>query len=104
MTGDVTAFDGSILYLPIQLPQVGAGVMGTGLRGSSPISEGGCAPLVGAQPCCPLWCHLSCPQLVTLKAQRRSDGQEVTLSIQHTKVLEPSSELCVPFYNVLFRR
>uniref|UniRef100_A0A8B9FUK3 Piwi-like protein 2 n=1 Tax=Amazona collaria TaxID=241587 RepID=A0A8B9FUK3_9PSIT len=63
VTGDVTAFDGSILFLPIQLPQ-----------------------------------------LVTLKVQRRSDGEEVTITIQITKVLEPSSNLCIPFYNVVFRR
>ncbi|XP_057268584.1 piwi-like protein 2 [Pezoporus wallicus] len=61
--GDVMAFDGFILFLPIQLPQ-----------------------------------------LVTLKVQRRSDGEEVTISIQITKVLEPSSDLCIPFYNVVFRR
>ncbi|KAM9252529.1 piwi-like protein 2 [Cariama cristata] len=63
VTGDVTAFDGSILYLPIQLPQP-----------------------------------------VSLKAQRRSDGEEVAITIQITKVLEPSSDLCIPFYNVVFRR
>ncbi|KAM8990248.1 piwi-like protein 2 [Ara ararauna] len=63
VTGDVTAFDGSILFLPIRLPQ-----------------------------------------LVTLKVQRRSDGEEVTITIQMTKVLEPSSDLCIPFYNVVFRR
>ncbi|KAM6040380.1 piwi-like protein 2 [Chlamydotis macqueenii] len=63
VTGDVTAFDGSILYLPIQLPQP-----------------------------------------VNLKAQRRSDGEEIAITIQITKVLEPSSDLCVPFYNVVFRR
>uniref|UniRef100_A0A8V5H178 Piwi-like protein 2 n=1 Tax=Melopsittacus undulatus TaxID=13146 RepID=A0A8V5H178_MELUD len=61
--GDVMAFDGSILFLPIQLPQ-----------------------------------------LLTLRVQRRSDGQDVTISIQSTKVLEPSSDLCIPFYNVVFRR
>ncbi|XP_009638940.1 piwi-like protein 2 [Egretta garzetta] len=63
VTGDVTAFDGSILYLPILLPQT-----------------------------------------VSLKAQRRSDGEEITITIQITKVLEPSSDLCIPFYNVVFRR
>ncbi|XP_061205616.1 piwi-like protein 2 [Neopsephotus bourkii] len=61
--GDVMAFDGVILFLPIQLLQ-----------------------------------------LLTLKVQRRSDGEEVTISIQLTKVLEPSSDLCIPFYNVVFRR
>ncbi|KAM6191329.1 piwi-like protein 2 [Sarcoramphus papa] len=63
VTGDVTAFDGSILYLPILLPQP-----------------------------------------VSLKAQRRSDGEEIAITIQITKVLEPSSDLCIPFYNVVFRR
>ncbi|XP_049686573.1 piwi-like protein 2 isoform X2 [Accipiter gentilis] len=63
VTGNVTAFDGSILYLPILLPQV-----------------------------------------VSLKAQRRSDREEITITIQITKVLEPSSDLCIPFYNVVFRR
>ncbi|XP_065515119.1 piwi-like protein 2 isoform X2 [Lathamus discolor] len=61
--GDVMAFDGSILFLPIRLPQ-----------------------------------------LISLKVQRRSDGEEVTIAIQITKVLEPSSHLCIPFYNVVFRR
>nr|XP_038022885.1 piwi-like protein 2 isoform X2 [Anas platyrhynchos] len=63
VTGDVTAFDGSILFLPILLPQP-----------------------------------------VSLKAQRRVDGEEVSVTIQLTKVLEPSSDLCIPFYNVVFRR
>ncbi|KAM9215701.1 piwi-like protein 2 [Leptosomus discolor] len=63
VTGDVTAFDGSILYLPLLLPQP-----------------------------------------VSLKVQRRSDGEEVTITIQKTKVLEPSSDLCIPFYNMVFRR
>ncbi|XP_026723266.1 piwi-like protein 2 [Athene cunicularia] len=63
VTGDVTAFDGSILYLPILLPQQ-----------------------------------------VSMKVQRRSDGEEITITIQITKILEPSSDLCIPFYNVVFRR
>uniref|UniRef100_A0A8C8ACH3 Piwi-like protein 2 n=1 Tax=Otus sunia TaxID=257818 RepID=A0A8C8ACH3_9STRI len=62
VTGDVTAFDGSILYLPILLPQV------------------------------------------SVKARRKSDGEEITITIQRTKILEPSSDLCIPFYNVVFRR
>uniref|UniRef100_A0A674GVA3 Piwi like RNA-mediated gene silencing 2 n=1 Tax=Taeniopygia guttata TaxID=59729 RepID=A0A674GVA3_TAEGU len=62
VTGDVIAFDGSILFLPIQIPKV------------------------------------------SLKAQRNSDGQEIIISIQMTKILEPSSDLCIPFYNVVFRR
>lgn len=44
------------------------------------------------------------PQPVSLKAQRRADGEEVSITIQLTKVLEPSSDLCIPFYNVVFRR
>ncbi|XP_060643492.2 piwi-like protein 2 [Anolis sagrei] len=63
VTGDVTAFDGYILYLPLRLPP----------------NEG-------------------------LKCQRRTDGSEVTINIQMTKILEPSSDLCIPFYNVVFRR
>ncbi|XP_068030550.1 piwi-like protein 2 isoform X1 [Anomalospiza imberbis] len=62
VTGDVMAFDGSILFLPIQIPKV------------------------------------------SLKAQRNSDGEEIFISIQMTKVLQPSSDLCIPFYNVVFRR
>ncbi|XP_066193197.1 piwi-like protein 2 [Sylvia atricapilla] len=62
VTGDVMAFDGSILFLPIQIPKV------------------------------------------SLKAWRRSDGEEISINIQMTKVLEPSSDLCIPFYNVIFRR
>ncbi|XP_061449297.1 piwi-like protein 2 isoform X3 [Rhineura floridana] len=63
VTGEVTAFDGSILYLPIKLSQN-----------------------------------------VDLKCQRRTDGVEVSLKIQMTKILKPSSDLCIPFYNVVFRR
>ncbi|XP_038016084.1 piwi-like protein 2 [Motacilla alba alba] len=62
VTGDVMAFDGSILFLPIQIPKV------------------------------------------SLKAQRNSDGEEIFVNIQMTKILEPSSDLCIPFYNVVFRR
>lgn len=47
---------------------------------------------------------LLAPQVVSLKAQRRSDREEITITIQITKVLEPSSDLCIPFYNVVFRR
>lgn len=50
-----------------------------------------------------LTCLLA-PQVVSLKAQRRSDREEITITIQITKVLEPSSDLCIPFYNVVFRR
>nr|XP_014130877.2 piwi-like protein 2 [Zonotrichia albicollis] len=56
------AFDGSILFLPIQIPKV------------------------------------------SLKAQNSSDGEEIIINIQMTKILEPSSDLCTPFYNVVFRR
>ncbi|XP_064256402.1 piwi-like protein 2 [Passer domesticus] len=62
VTGDVMAFDGSILFLPIQIPKV------------------------------------------SLKTQRSSDGEEIFINIQMTKILEPSSDLCIPFYNVVFRR
>lgn len=41
---------------------------------------------------------------VSLKTQRSSDGEEIFINIQMTKVLEPSSDLCTPFYNVVFRR
>ncbi|KAG6934493.1 piwi like RNA-mediated protein silencing 2 [Chelydra serpentina] len=63
VTGEVTAFDGSILYLPIKLPQT-----------------------------------------VDLTCQRKTDGAEITIKLQMTKILEPSSDLCIPFYNVVFRR
>ncbi|XP_042332400.1 piwi-like protein 2 [Sceloporus undulatus] len=62
VTGDVTAFDGSILYLPVKLPQVKLD-----------------------------------------KCQRRTDGVEVTVR-SDDKILEPSSDLCIPFYNVVLRR
>ncbi|KAM3659220.1 piwi-like protein 2 [Ammospiza maritima maritima] len=62
VTGDVMAFDGSILFLPIQIPKV------------------------------------------SLKARKSSDGEEIFINIQMTKILEPSSDLCTPFYNVVFRR
>ncbi|XP_053125966.1 piwi-like protein 2 isoform X2 [Hemicordylus capensis] len=63
VTGDVTAFDGTILFLPVKLPQS-----------------------------------------VDLKCQRRTDGIEISVKIQMTKILHPSSDLCIPFYNVVFRR
>uniref|UniRef100_G1S033 Piwi-like protein 2 n=1 Tax=Nomascus leucogenys TaxID=61853 RepID=G1S033_NOMLE len=53
VTGNVTAFDGSILYLPVKLQQT------------------------------------------VLKS---------FIKIQMTKILEPCSDLCIPFYNVVFRR
>ncbi|XP_048657419.1 piwi-like protein 2 isoform X2 [Marmota marmota marmota] len=63
VTGNVTAFDGSILYLPIKLQQV-----------------------------------------LELKSQRKTDDAEISIKIQLTKILEPCSDLCIPFYNVVFRR
>ncbi|XP_062943159.1 piwi-like protein 2 isoform X2 [Cynocephalus volans] len=63
VTGNVTAFDGSILYLPIKLQQV-----------------------------------------LDLKSQRKTDGAAICIKIQLTKILEPCSDLCIPFYNVVFRR
>ncbi|XP_054971970.1 piwi-like protein 2 isoform X4 [Pan paniscus] len=63
VTGNVTAFDGSILYLPVKLQQV-----------------------------------------LELKSQRKTDSAEISIKIQMTKILEPCSDLCIPFYNVVFRR
>ncbi|KAM3924689.1 LOW QUALITY PROTEIN: piwi-like protein 2 [Leptodactylus fuscus] len=63
VTGQVTAFDGSILYLPVKLPRK-----------------------------------------MELESERRTDGQKIKLTIQMTKILEPSSDLCIPFYNVVIRR
>lgn len=62
-TGEVVAFDGSILYLPVKLSDV-----------------------------------------VLLKSVRRTDNEEVQIKIQMTKILPPSSDLCIPFYNVVLRR
>ncbi|KAM3867717.1 piwi-like protein 2 [Diretmus argenteus] len=62
-TGEVVAFDGSILYLPVKLKDV-----------------------------------------VSLKSVRRTDNQEVEITVQMTKILPPSSDLCLPFYNVVLRR
>ncbi|XP_078812582.1 piwi-like protein 2 isoform X1 [Oryzias latipes] len=62
-TGEVIAFDGSILYLPVQLCDV-----------------------------------------VNLKSVRRTDDEEIEITIKMTKVLPPNSDLCIPFYNVVFRR
>ncbi|KAG8574131.1 hypothetical protein GDO81_009061 [Engystomops pustulosus] len=63
VTGKVTAFDGSILYLPVKLEQI-----------------------------------------VELESERRTDAQKIKLTIQMTKILDPSSDLCIPFYNVVIRR
>ncbi|KAM9312009.1 piwi-like protein 2 [Gastrophryne carolinensis] len=63
VTGQVTAFDGSILYLPVRLPQT-----------------------------------------VELESERRTDGQKIKIAVQMTKILEPSSDLCIPFYNVVIRK
>ncbi|XP_016898276.1 piwi-like protein 2 isoform X3 [Cynoglossus semilaevis] len=62
-TGEVVAFDGSILYLPVRLADA-----------------------------------------VVLKSQRRTDDEEIQIKIQITKILPPNSDLCIPFYNVVFRR
>ncbi|XP_068616993.1 piwi-like protein 2 [Brachionichthys hirsutus] len=62
-TGEVVAFDGSVLYLPVKLDDV-----------------------------------------VVLKSVRRTDDEEIRIQIQMTKVLPPSSDLCIPFYNVVLRR
>lgn len=111
VTGDVTAFDGSILFLPILLPQVSfwscytpqeavfPQILGSGM---SPTSN----PCIGSPsiPPAPPSKRPLAPQPVSLKAQRRVDGEEVSVTIQLTKVLEPSSDLCIPFYNVVFRR
>uniref|UniRef100_A0A673H5A1 Piwi-like protein 2 n=1 Tax=Sinocyclocheilus rhinocerous TaxID=307959 RepID=A0A673H5A1_9TELE len=58
-TGEVVAFDGSILYLPKRLEEV---------------------------------------------PERKTDNQEIDIKIQLTKILPPSSDLCIPFYNVVLRR
>uniref|UniRef100_A0A3B3QX94 Piwi-like protein 2 n=1 Tax=Paramormyrops kingsleyae TaxID=1676925 RepID=A0A3B3QX94_9TELE len=63
ITGNVVAFDGSILYLPVRLDEV-----------------------------------------VHLKSERHTDKQEIDIKIQMTKILPPSSDLCIPFYNVVLRR
>ncbi|XP_072917852.1 piwi-like protein 2 [Hemitrygon akajei] len=63
VTGRVTAFDGSILYLPVKLSEV-----------------------------------------IKLKSQRKTDGIEVDIKIQMTKVLQPNSDLCIPYYNVVLKR
>lgn len=91
VTGDVMAFDGSILFLPIQIPKVRGG-------GGLPWFGGTGVPLfwVGEPP-------LALPK-VSLKARRKGDGEEISINIQMTKILEPSSDLCIPFYNVVFRR
>lgn len=43
-------------------------------------------------------------QVVHLKAERKTDNQEIDIKIQLTKILPPSSDLCIPFYNVVLRR
>uniref|UniRef100_A0A3Q3XAQ2 Piwi-like protein 2 n=1 Tax=Mola mola TaxID=94237 RepID=A0A3Q3XAQ2_MOLML len=61
-TGEVVAFDGSILYLPVKLNDV------------------------------------------AVKSLRRTDNEEIQIKIQITKILPPTSDLCLPFYNVVLRR
>uniref|UniRef100_A0A8C1JBH4 Piwi-like RNA-mediated gene silencing 2 n=1 Tax=Cyprinus carpio TaxID=7962 RepID=A0A8C1JBH4_CYPCA len=63
-TGEVVAFDGSILYLPKRLEEV----------------------------------------CVLVRSERKTDNQEIDIKIQLTKILPPSSDLCIPFYNVVLRR
>ncbi|XP_072409954.1 piwi-like protein 2 isoform X1 [Chiloscyllium punctatum] len=63
VTGKTTAFDGSILYLPVKLPE-----------------------------------------MVALKSQRKTDGLEVYIKIQLTKILQPNCDLCISYYNVVLRR
>uniref|UniRef100_A0A087Y2F3 Piwi-like protein 2 n=1 Tax=Poecilia formosa TaxID=48698 RepID=A0A087Y2F3_POEFO len=43
-------------------------------------------------------------QEVLLKSLRRTDNQEIEIKIQMTKILPPNCDLCIPFYNVVFRR
>ncbi|XP_007557107.1 piwi-like protein 2 [Poecilia formosa] len=44
------------------------------------------------------------PIEVLLKSLRRTDNQEIEIKIQMTKILPPNCDLCIPFYNVVFRR
>ncbi|KAK5602350.1 Piwi-like protein 2 [Crenichthys baileyi] len=62
-TGEVVAFDGSILYLPVKLKDE-----------------------------------------VVLKSLKRTDNEEIEIKIEMTKILPPNCDLCIPFYNVVFRR
>ncbi|XP_041792594.1 piwi-like protein 2 [Chelmon rostratus] len=62
-TGEVVAFDGSVLYLPVKLNEE-----------------------------------------VVVKSLRRTDNEEIQIKIQMTKILQPNSDLCIPFYNVVLRR
>ncbi|KAM4746677.1 piwi-like protein 2 [Anableps anableps] len=62
-TGEVVAFDGSILYLPVKLKDE-----------------------------------------VVVQSSRQTDNQEIEIKIQMTKILPPNCDLCIPFYNVVFRR
>ena len=48
--------------------------------------------------------HMFICQVLELKSQRKTDSAEITIKIQLTKILEPCSDLCIPFYNVVFRR
>uniref|UniRef100_A0A8C5QET3 Piwi-like protein 2 n=1 Tax=Leptobrachium leishanense TaxID=445787 RepID=A0A8C5QET3_9ANUR len=83
VTGEVTAFDGSILYLPLKLAEI--------LR----------------VLCHQVPCRTSSDKyerVVELESERRTDGQKIKITIQMTKILEPSSDLCLSFYNVVIRR
>lgn len=42
--------------------------------------------------------------MVLLKSVRQTDNEEIQIKIQMTKILPPSSDLCLPFYNVVLRR
>ena len=73
--------------------------------GCGDVPPGSPVNAVGGRASLPPWLmHRLAPQPVSVKAQRRSSGEEITITIQITKVLEPSSDLCIPFYNVVFRR
>lgn len=93
-TGNVLAFDGSILYLPVKLDNVG--FRSWVFRDLDNFWE---AALNYYS-----YTFLLYLQEVNLKGVRRTDGQEVQIKVQMTKVLPPTSDLCLPFYNVVLRR
>ncbi|XP_061421204.1 piwi-like protein 2 isoform X2 [Lethenteron reissneri] len=41
---------------------------------------------------------------LNLTSKRNSDGVEITLSIKCTKIIEPDSDLCLPIYNIIFKK
>ncbi|KAK3514784.1 hypothetical protein QTP70_031016 [Hemibagrus guttatus] len=87
-TGDVVAFDGSILYLPKRLEECVS------------LSLSVCVSL-SLSVVVSLSLSLS---VVRVKAERKTDNQEIDIKIQMTKILPPHSDLCIPFYNVVLRR